>query len=103
MIVRHNLIEAERIEKPPLLLIEPPHHRSPPPMFASQRRNHRPPIAARDFCNKIGTSATLPAVRSWSASEWIADICKGAAHRAPSTWHGSRTPAASHITGCDCM
>jgi hypothetical protein len=32
MVVRHDLIEAERIEQPFLVLIEPSHHRSPPPI-----------------------------------------------------------------------
>ena len=41
MIVRHDLIEAERIEQLPLLLIEPPHHRSPPSIAASARGNQR--------------------------------------------------------------
>src|SRR6266478_6529843 len=57
MIVRNDLIQGERIEKPPLVLIEPSHHCSPPPM--SQRRNHRSPRAARDFCNKICHKLTL--------------------------------------------
>ena len=30
VIVRHHLIEAERIEQLPLVLVEPPHHRQPP-------------------------------------------------------------------------
>ena len=34
VIVRHDLIEAERIEQLPLIPVEPPHHRQPP------RRHH---------------------------------------------------------------
>ena len=46
MIVRHDVIEAERIEQPFLVLIEPPHHRSPPSIAASTRGNQRSETSA---------------------------------------------------------
>jgi hypothetical protein len=39
MIVRHNLIEAERIEQPSLVPIEPPHHHSPPDRCLNTRES----------------------------------------------------------------
>src|SRR5262245_32566635 len=53
MIVRNDLIEAERIEKPTLALLQPPHHRPPPQRIVSERRNHPPHKPSTTFCNKI--------------------------------------------------
>ena len=58
VIVRHHLIEAERIEQLPLVLLEPPHHRPPPLLIASGAVNHGSRQPATDFCNKIGTKRT---------------------------------------------
>src|SRR5215510_8220720 len=62
MIVRNDLIEAERIEKPTLALLQPPHHRPPPQRIVSERRNHPPHKPSTTFCNKIGTKPTPPHV-----------------------------------------
>src|SRR5215831_19460505 len=40
MIVRHRLVEAERVKELPLTLVAPPHHRPPPSRIAPGRRNH---------------------------------------------------------------
>jgi hypothetical protein len=45
-------------------------------MFASQRRNHRSPIAARDFCNKIGTTRNNDRTRTMSGSALKAAMLK---------------------------
>src|SRR5262245_6689959 len=76
MIVRNDLIEAERIEKPTLALLQPPHHRPPPQRIVSERRNHPPHKPSTTFCNKIGTSRTSRDVRLGSANWAKADIDK---------------------------
>src|SRR4029450_2757686 len=53
MIVRHDLIEAERIEQLPLILLEPTHHRSPSSIAALTPGNQRSSAPASDSCNKI--------------------------------------------------
>jgi hypothetical protein len=36
VIARHDLIETERIEEPPLILIKPSHHRQSPPLIRTK-------------------------------------------------------------------
>src|SRR6516225_5350307 len=58
MVVRHYGLKVERIEKLTLLTLAPPHHRNSPSMADSPRRNHGSLCSSRQFCNKIGPSAT---------------------------------------------
>jgi hypothetical protein len=74
MIVRHDLIEIERIEQLLLIPDAPSHHRTTPPMFASQRRNHCSAAASIDFCNKIGPKRTCRHAAMMSALRGQADI-----------------------------
>ena len=46
----NDLIQAERIEQPPLVPVEPPHHRQPP-LPPRCRVNHGSQLTATDFCN----------------------------------------------------
>src|ERR1035438_8284985 len=57
-IVRHHLLEAERIKQLPLILPHPTHHGPFPPLTASTSGNHCSRKPSTDFCNKIGTKQT---------------------------------------------
>src|SRR5262245_32862569 len=58
VIVRNDVIKAERVKKLALVSVEPTHHRSPPQRIVSRRRNHCSHTPANDFCNKIGQNRT---------------------------------------------
>src|SRR4029434_4545884 len=45
VIARHDLIETERIEEPPLILIKPSHHRQSPPLIRTKTPRARFPHA----------------------------------------------------------
>src|SRR5262249_14688721 len=69
VIIRNDLIEAERIEKLPLVPVEPPHHRSPPQRIASERPNHRSRKPSTTFATKSALSGPAPHVRFWAGPD----------------------------------
>jgi hypothetical protein len=58
VIVRHNLLKAERIKQLRLILLQPTHHGPFPPPTASTSGNHCSRKPSTDFCNKICQKST---------------------------------------------
>src|SRR5215831_9705226 len=69
MIVRHRLVEAERVKELPLTLVAPPHHRPPPSRIAPGRRNHSSTPAFNAFLQQNLPEADIAQVTQ------VADRC----------------------------
>src|SRR5262249_46320492 len=84
VIVRHDLIEAERIKQLSLLALQPPHHGKPHRKICWAMPSHCSPSTTTDFCNEIcheptslasadGTSTSCILIsRSWLFDSYIA-------------------------------
>jgi len=64
VIVRNDLIKAERVKKLTLVPLKTPHHRPPPKRIVSRPRNHPSHTPSTTFATKSARSGCVPAETS---------------------------------------